>query len=166
MLISKAEAQHTTCIKEAEANYASIIAEVENCCFTAIRKAESHGTKHAHSIQQSHAEGMQCLEMEAIGEEGKDHLSFLAACWAALQASPQRPWGSGDPLPSAPGKHALVYSTKHSPQYLPLNTNLPHWLLILLPPWHLGLGPIQMVTHLPQLDCIPTSIRSHPKSGP
>ena len=55
-----------------------------------IRKAESHRAKQAHSIQQSHAEGMQHLEMEAIKEEGKDCLSFLATCSVALQASPPK----------------------------------------------------------------------------
>ena len=111
MLLSEAEAQHATCIKEAKANCASIIAEVENCCSMAIRKAESHGAKQAHSIQQSHAKGMQHLETEAIGEEEKDCLSFLTAC----RTAPQSQWGSGNLLPSAPRKHTLVYSTKHSP---------------------------------------------------
>ena len=50
------------------------------------------------SIQQSHAEGMQHLEAEAIKKEGKDHLSFLATCGAAIWVSPQRPWGFGDPF--------------------------------------------------------------------
>ena len=87
MLISEAEAWYTTCTKEAEANCASIKAEAGNSCSMAIRKVESHSAKQAHSIQQSHAKGMQHLEMEAIGEEGKDHLSFLTACGAALWAS-------------------------------------------------------------------------------
>ena len=87
MLINEVEACYATCIKEAKANCVSIIAEVENHCSMVIQKAESHGAKQAHSIQQSHAEGMQYLETEAIGEEGKDHLSFLAACGAALWAS-------------------------------------------------------------------------------
>ena len=87
MLISEAEAWHATCIKEAKAKCTSIIAEVENCCSVTIRKVESCGTKQACSIQQSHAKGMQHLETEAIGEEEKDHLSFLATCGAALQAS-------------------------------------------------------------------------------
>ena len=78
MLISETEAWDATCIKEAKANCAFIIAEVENCCSTVIRKAESLGTKQAHSIQQSHAEGMQHFEMEVIGEEGKDCLTLLA----------------------------------------------------------------------------------------
>ena len=170
MLISK-EAPHATCIKEAEANCASIIAEVENCCSTAIRKAESHGAKQAHSIQQSYVEGMQCLEVEAIGEEGKDHLSFLVTCGAALWASPQRLWGSGNPLPPAPGKCALVYSTKHSSQYLLLNMNLPHWFFILLPPWHLGPWPYpngdtpppaRLYPHLNWKPPQEWSLRSHP----
>ena len=71
MLVSKAEAQHATCIKEAKANCVSIIAEMENCSSMVIRKAESCSAKEAYSIQQSHAEGMQHLETEAIGEEGK-----------------------------------------------------------------------------------------------
>ena len=82
ILISEAEAQHATCIKEAKANCASIIAEAESCCSIAITKVESHGAK------QSHAKGMQHLETEAIEEEGKDHLSFLTTCGAALQAQP------------------------------------------------------------------------------
>ena len=111
MLISQAEVQHATYIKEAEVNCASFIAEAENCCFVAIGKVESHGAKQVHSIQQSHAEGMQCLEMEAIGEEGKDHLSFFATCGAALWTTPQSPCGSSDSLSSVPGKCTLVYST-------------------------------------------------------
>ena len=93
MLISEAEAQHAICIKEAKANCASIIAEVENCCSTVIRKAESSSTKQACSIQQSHAKCRQSLETEAIGEEGKDHLSFLATCGSALWASSPKDHG-------------------------------------------------------------------------
>ena len=58
---------------------------------------------------------MQCLEMEAIEEEGKDCLS-LTACGTALQACPQSPWGVGDPIPSVHGKCTFAYSAKHSPQ--------------------------------------------------
>ena len=86
--ISETEAWHATCIKGAEANYTSTIAEVENCSSVAIRKAESHSPKQAHSIQQSHAEGMQHLEMEVIEQEGIDCFSSLAACGAALWANP------------------------------------------------------------------------------
>ena len=93
MLISEAEAQHATCISEAKAKCASTIAEVENYCSMAIRKAESHSTKQACSIQQSYAEGIQHLEMEAIEEEGKDCLYFLVVCRTAIQASPPKPMG-------------------------------------------------------------------------
>ena len=138
MLINEAEAQYAACIKEAKANYVSIIAEAENCCSMAIWKAESSGTKQACSIQQSHGKGMQCLETEAIGEEGKDNLSFLTTCGAALWASHPKDCGvMVTPLHLLLG-NTPVHSTKHSPQYLPLNMNLPHQLLILLPPWHLG----------------------------
>ena len=70
-LISESEAWHATCIREAKANCTSTIAEAENCYSMAIRKAESHGTKQALSIQLLHVEDMQHLEMEAIEEEGK-----------------------------------------------------------------------------------------------
>ena len=133
MLISKAETWYATCIKEAKANCASIIAEAKNCCSVVIRKAESHGTKQACSIQQSHAEGMQHLEMEAIGEEGKDCLSFLATCWAFGPAT-SKTMGLGDPLPSPLRECTLVHSTKCYPHYLLLNMNLSHKLLMLLPP--------------------------------
>ena len=59
-LFREAEAQHTTLVREAKANCASIITEAEVHCTTAIRNPESHCDEHAHSIQQSHAEGMQC----------------------------------------------------------------------------------------------------------
>ena len=45
------------------------------------------------SIQQSHTEDMQHLEMDAMEEEGRDHLSFLATCGKALQACPQEVHG-------------------------------------------------------------------------
>ena len=134
-LISKAKAKHTTCIKEAKA-------EVGNCCSAAIRKAESCDTKQACSIQQTHAKGMQHLETEAIGEEGKDHLSFLATYRAALLASPLK--GHGvlvTPFHLLLGNVPLSTLLNVPPQYLPLDRNLPHLLLILLPPWHLGPQP-------------------------
>ena len=68
-LISKAKILHTTCIKEAEAKCAGALAETENCCSAAIREAESQGALQAHSIQQSHAKDIQCLDPEAIEEE-------------------------------------------------------------------------------------------------
>ena len=87
-LIREAEACCTTLIRQAEADCVTIVAEVEACCTTDIRKVESHCVENAHSIQQLHAEGMQCLEIGAMEEEGRDHLSFLAACGTALQACP------------------------------------------------------------------------------
>ena len=96
---------------------------------------------------------------------GKTTSPSLPAAGQPYRPAPQSLWGSGDPLPSAPGKCALLYSTKHPPKYLLLNMNLPHQLLILLPQWPLGLGPIQMATPLPWPDFIPTSIGSHLKSG-
>ena len=103
--IREVEACHTTHIREAEANCASIIRETEaNCasiiteaearCTADIRKVESHCVEHACTIQQSHAEDMQCLEIEAMEGEGRDCHSFLAACGTALQACPQEPMGS------------------------------------------------------------------------
>ena len=48
---------------------------------------------HAHSIPQSHADDKQCLEMEAMEEEGRDHLSFVATCGVALQVCPPEAHG-------------------------------------------------------------------------
>ena len=79
---------------------------------------------------------------------------------------PQRLWGLGDPLPSPLRKCNLVHSTKHSPQYLQLDMNLSHKLLILLSPWHLDPVPHQNGDTPPQLDCIPSSLRSHPRVAP
>ena len=86
-LISKAKAWHATCIKEIEDNCGHALAEAENHCSTAIREAESHGASQACSIQQSHAKDIQCLEAEAIEEEGRDHLTSLTACGTALRPS-------------------------------------------------------------------------------
>ena len=163
MLINEAEAQYATCIKEDKANCVSIIAEVENPCSTAIRKAESHGAKQAWSIKQSHAKGMQCLEMESIGEEGKDHLSFLTACGAALWASHPKDCGvlvtpfhlllGNTPLSTLLNIPPSIF---HSKQICPTSFSsfCPHGT------W--ALSPIQMATPLPQPDCIPSSIGSHP----
>ena len=92
-LITKAEIQHATCIKEAEADCAHALAEVENCCSTTIREAESQGATEAHSIQQSHDKDIQCLEAEAIEEEKRECLAFLATSSATLRASPPQAWG-------------------------------------------------------------------------
>ena len=69
VLICKAEVWHITCIKETEVNCACTITEAENCCSTAIKKAQSQGASQAHSIQQLHAKDIQCLEAEAIEED-------------------------------------------------------------------------------------------------
>ena len=80
--------------------------------------------------------------MEAIGEEGKDCLSFFATCGAALWASPPKDHGVlMTPFHLLLGNVPLSTLLNISPQYLLLDMNLPHWLLILLPPWHLGLQP-------------------------
>ena len=92
-LISKAKVQHTACIKEIEDDCAHTSAEAENCCSPAIQDAESQGTSNAHSIQQSHAKDIQCLEAETIEEEGRDCLTFLTACSAALRANPSKAHG-------------------------------------------------------------------------
>ena len=45
------------------------------------------------AIQQSHSNSMQCLEREAMEEEERGHLSFLATCGVALQACPPEAHG-------------------------------------------------------------------------
>ena len=92
-LVSEAEVQHNTCLKEIEDDCSLALAEAENHCSTTIREAESGGTSKACSTQQSHTKDIQHQEAEAIEEEGKDCLTFLTACSAALRASP--PEGCG-----------------------------------------------------------------------
>ena len=58
-----------------------------------IKEGESYSTAQACSIQQSHLEGMQCLKMDALEEEGRDCLSFLSTCGVALQACPPNALG-------------------------------------------------------------------------
>ena len=171
-LISEAEAWHYTCIREAEANCTSTIAEADNCCSMAIRKAESCGAKQAHSIQLSHAKGMQCLETEAIEEEGKDCLSFLTTCGTALQASPPEACGVlMTPFHLLMGNVPLATLLNIPPGYPPLNTNLPYWSLTLLPPWHLGshsdpngdTPPLAwLYLHLSWKALLERSLRNHP----
>ena len=67
MALHQNEAEVIKAIKEAKAHCGATIREAETCCTADIRKAESHCAVHAHSIQQSHAKDMQCLEMEACG---------------------------------------------------------------------------------------------------
>ena len=93
VLISEAKVQHPALIKEIEEDCTHTLAEAENCCLTAIKEAESRGTSKAHSIQQSHAKDIQCLEAEAIEEEGRNHLTSLITCGTALRASPLKACG-------------------------------------------------------------------------
>ena len=93
VIVSKAKVWHAAHIKEIEDDCTHTLAEAENCCSTAIREAESRGTLKAHSIQQSHANDIQCLEAEAIEEEGKDCFAFLTTCSTALRASPPKACG-------------------------------------------------------------------------
>ena len=133
-LISKAEVWHAACIKEIEDDCTLASAEAENYCSTAIREAKSSGTSKAHSIQQSHAKVIQCLEVEAIEEEGKDHLAFLATCSTALRASPPKAHGiMVTPLPPTTRKCSYIYPAEYSPRGIPLNGNLPCRLLLSLP---------------------------------
>ena len=74
-------------------NCSLALAEAENCCSTTIWEVESSSTSKAHSTQQAHAKDIQCLEAEAIEEEGKDCLAFLTACSTALRASPTKGHG-------------------------------------------------------------------------
>ena len=92
-LVREVEACHTTLIREVEANCVTIVAKVEACCTTIIRKSESCCVENAHSIQQSHAEDIQHLEIDTMEEEGRDCLSFLAACGAAHKACPPEACG-------------------------------------------------------------------------
>ena len=93
VLRSEAKVQHTACLKEIEDVCSLAIEEAENCCSTTIREAESSRVSKAHSTQQTHAKDIQHLEAEAIEEEGKDHLTFLTTCSAALRASPPKGHG-------------------------------------------------------------------------
>ena len=122
MQISEPEIQHTTCIKEPEANCTHTLAEEENCCLTAIREAESQGASQAHLIQQSHAKDIQSLEAEAIEEEKRECLTFLATCSTALRDGP-------------PKVHGIMVTPFHL-----LLENAPTSTLLSIPP---GVSPQQ-----------------------
>ena len=92
-LTSNDKVWHAAYMKEIEDNCTHTLVEAENCCSSAIWDAESQGASQAHSIQQSHAKDIQCLEAEAIKEEKRDHLAFLTACDTALRASPPEAHG-------------------------------------------------------------------------
>ena len=89
----EAEAHHAITIREAEAHSSTTIMEPEACCAADIREVESHMEDYACSIQQFHGDNIQCLEKEAIEEEGKHHQSFLAACGMVLQVCPPEAHG-------------------------------------------------------------------------
>ena len=120
VLTSEAEVLHAICIKGIEDDCACTSAEAENCCLSAIWEAESQGASNACSIQQSHAKDIQCLEAEAIEEEGRDCLAFLTACNTALRANP-------------PEAHGLIVTPYHL-----LLGNAPTSALLSIP---LGVSP-------------------------
>ena len=91
--IWEAEAGSTAAIWEVEAAHSAIIWKAEAACTAATREAETACVDHAHTLQQTHRDSMQGLEMEAIKEEGRDCQSFLVTCRAALQACPWMPMG-------------------------------------------------------------------------
>ena len=93
MALHQNEAKAMEAIREAKAHCGAIISKAEAHCSADIREAESQCAEHACSIQQLHAEDMQHLEMEAMEEEGRDHLSLFTACRMALQGCLQKPMG-------------------------------------------------------------------------
>ena len=66
---------------------------MENCCSTTIREVDSSSASKALSTKQAHAKDIQSLEAEGIEEQGKEHLTFLTVCGAALRASPPKGHG-------------------------------------------------------------------------
>ena len=133
-LISKAKVQHAACIKEAKANCAHTLTEAENCCSTAIREAESQGASEAHSVQQLHAKDIYCLEAEAIEEERRDCLAFLATYGTALRASPPEAHGiMVTPFHLLLGNALTSTLLSIPPGHPPFNRNLPCRFLLPLP---------------------------------
>ena len=84
------EAQTAKAIKEAKACCTIVIQDAKATCTAVIREAEVAYAEHVPTIQQSHRENIQDIEMEAIAEEGRDCQSFLIACGGALQACPPK----------------------------------------------------------------------------
>ena len=123
VLICKAKVQHTAHIKQIEDDCAHALAEVGNCCSTAIREAESIVTSKAYSIQQSHAKDIQCLEAEAIEEEGRDCLAFLTTCCTALRASPPKAHG----IMVTPFHLLLGNAPMSTMLSIPLGVSPPEW---------------------------------------
>ena len=133
-LIREAEADCTLIIREIDANCTSIIMEAEGCCAANIRKAESHCAKHAGSIQQSYAESMQHLEMEAMEEKGRDCLSFLATCGLTLCTyPPETHWVLMSPLQILMRNMSLATLLAVPPQVSTAREELTHALTQVAP---------------------------------
>ena len=89
-LISEAKVWHSACLMGIDDKCSLALAEAEKCCSTTIQEAESDDTSRDRSTQQSHTTDIQCLEEEAIEEEGKDHLIFLTTRSAVLRFTPSQ----------------------------------------------------------------------------
>ena len=150
VLISEAKVWHTAHIKEIEDDCTHTSADAENHCSTVLREAESRGASKAHSIQQSHTKGIQCLEVEAIEEEGRDFLAFLTACSAALRMSP-------------PKAHGIMVTPYHL-----LLGNAPMSTLLSIPPRGIPSWtrtcPADSSFHCPSSDWALTSVQAEPPS--
>ena len=85
-----------------------LLLQRRNHCTNDIRKVESHCAKHACSIQQLHAEGMQHLETEAIKEEGKRMPLLPSHLWNSIIGLSHRSHGVLMGPSNTPGKHALA----------------------------------------------------------
>ena len=103
---------------------------------------ESRGASQGCSIQQSHAKDIQHLEAEAIEEERRDCLAFLAACSTTLRASP-------------PEAHGIMVT----PFYLLLG-NAPTYTLLNIPPG------VSLLQQEPALQTTPASATIAPWSSP
>ena len=172
VLISKAKVWHAAHMKGIEDDCACTLAEAENCCSTAIREADSSGTSKACSIQQSHTKDIQFLEAEAIKEEGRDHLAFLATCGPVLRPSPPKAHGimvtpfqlllgnaptstllSIPPVASPPEQEPALQTP---PFTAPAATRPSHWSKWQhnLPDWAEPLSPSEATSNV--------TLRSHP----
>ena len=122
-LISKAKVQHVVCLKDIEDNCSLALAEVEKHCSTTIWEVESSSTSKSFSTQQAHVKDIQHLEVEAVEEEGKDCLTFLITCGAALRASP--PKGHG--IMITPYHLLLGNAPTSTLLIIPLGVSPPEW---------------------------------------
>ena len=126
-------------VKEAKATCACTVREAEALCSTAIRDVETQGASQADSLHWRHAKTIQNLKEQVIQEEAKSQIGFLAACQAALQASPIELRGT-----LVASYHLLMGQAPHlthSPYHKeppPLSYCLPQWLLLLQ---HLSIPP-------------------------